>query len=187
MNAIRGPGDEIENEVLVKKILRSLTHKCDTKVSAIEEAKDLKTFTVDELFGSLTAYDMRTTSEIFSRKEDAFNTTKKGKEVVSHEESSEDSDAKVANFVRKLKRRSGRYKGKLPLKCFSCGKGNLILEAYTDVDWVGYIDDRKSTSGGAFFLGDRLLSWHSKKQDLVSLSVTEAKYIVAATCCSQVL
>jgi len=37
------------------------------------------------------------------------------------------------------------------------------LSAYTDVDWVGSVDDRRSTSGGAFFLGDRLVLWFSKK------------------------
>ena len=37
------------------------------------------------------------------------------------------------------------------------------LRAYTDVDWTSNIDDRKSTSGGAFFLGKRLVSWTSKK------------------------
>ena len=41
--------------------------------------------------------------------------------------------------------------------------GNMDLKVSTDVDWVGRIDDRKSTSGGAFFLGKRLVSWTSKK------------------------
>lgn len=36
-------------------------------------------------------------------------------------------------------------------------KGDFTLQAYTDVDWASYIDDRKSTSGGAFFLGDKLV------------------------------
>ena len=36
--------------------------------------------------------------------------------------------------------------------------GNLDLKVFTDVDWAGSIDDRKSTSGGAFFLGKRLVS-----------------------------
>ena len=35
---------------------------------------------------------------------------------------------------------------------------------YTDVDWAGNIDDRKSTSGGAFFLDKRLVTWTSKKK-----------------------
>ena len=37
------------------------------------------------------------------------------------------------------------------------------LRAYTDANWARNIDDRKSTSGGAFFLGRRLVTWTSKK------------------------
>ena len=36
--------------------------------------------------------------------------------------------------------------------------GNLDLKVFTNVDWAGSIDDKKSTSGGAFFLGKRLVS-----------------------------
>lgn len=49
---------------------------------------------------------------------------------------------------------------------------DFILKAYIDVDWVECVDDRRSTSGGAFFSRDGLVSWLSKKQDLVSLSAT---------------
>jgi hypothetical protein len=38
---------------------------------------------------------------------------------------------------------------------------NFQLTAYSDADWVNYVDERKSTSGGAFFLGDSLVSWLS--------------------------
>ena len=49
-------------------------------------------------------------------------------------------------------------------------KGNeLTLVAYTDADWEGSIDDRKSTSGATLYLGDCLVSWSSKKQPSVSL------------------
>ena len=41
--------------------------------------------------------------------------------------------------------------------------GNLDLKVFVDADWVGSIDDGKSTSGGEFFLGKRLVSWTSKK------------------------
>lgn len=75
-----------------------------------------------ELFVSLKAYEMRITGDTSLKKEATSNTTKKGKEVSTHKESSEDSNAKVEKFVRKLKRGSDRYKGKLPLKCFNCGK-----------------------------------------------------------------
>ncbi|XXG82895.1 hypothetical protein AAC387_Pa10g0772 [Persea americana] len=64
---------------------------------------------------------------------------------------------------------------------------DFILLAYSDADWAGCIDDRKSTSGGAFYLGDKLVAWRSKKQDSVSLSTAEAEYIAATTCCTQVL
>jgi hypothetical protein len=46
---------------------------------------------------------------------------------------------------------------------------------------------QKSTSGGEFFLGDSLVAWLSKKQGSISLSTTKEEYIVAATCCTQVL
>jgi hypothetical protein len=49
------------------------------------------------------------------------------------------------------------------------------------------LDERKSTNGGAFFLGDSLVAWLSKKQGSISLSTTEVEYIAAATCCTQIL
>eukprot|EP00253_Pinus_taeda_P003957 PITA_03957 len=64
---------------------------------------------------------------------------------------------------------------------------DLKLHAYTDADWVGSVDDRKSTSGGAFFMGSRLISWFSKKQSSIALSTAEAEYVAAASCCTQLL
>ena len=46
----------------------------------------------------------------------------------------------------------------------------FTLKAFTDADWVGSVDDRKSTSGASFFLGNCLVSWSSKKQSSISLS-----------------
>ena len=67
-------------------------------------------------------------------------------------------------------------------------KGNEpTLIAYSDVDWAGCVDDRKSTSGTTFFLGGCLVSSSSKKQSSVSLSTAEAEYIAAAACCTQIL
>eukprot|EP00253_Pinus_taeda_P016308 PITA_16308 len=51
---------------------------------------------------------------------------------------------------------------------------DLTLHGYIDADWVGSVDDRKSTSGGAFFMGSRLISWFSKKQSSIALSIAEA-------------
>ncbi|KAL4011127.1 hypothetical protein IC575_028174 [Cucumis melo] len=48
-------------------------------------------------------------------------------------------------------------------------------------------DDRKSTSGGCFFLRNNLVSWFSKKQNCVSLSTVEAEYIAARSECTQMI
>ncbi|KAI3702443.1 hypothetical protein L6452_28181 [Arctium lappa] len=61
------------------------------------------------------------------------------------------------------------------------------LLAYSDSDLGGANLDRKSTSGGCQFLGARLVSWQCKKQTTLFTSTTEAEYIAAASCCSQVL
>ncbi|XP_031250763.1 uncharacterized protein LOC116108660 [Pistacia vera] len=50
------------------------------------------------------------------------------------------------------------------------------LECFTDADWAGDIQDRRSTSGCCVFLGSNLLQWSSRKQRVVSLSSTEAEY-----------
>jgi hypothetical protein len=61
------------------------------------------------------------------------------------------------------------------------------LLAYTDSDYGGCQVDRKSTSGSCQFLGGKLVSWSSKKQNCVSTSTAEAEYVAAASCCSQAL
>ena len=62
-----------------------------------------------------------------------------------------------------------------------------VLAGCFDADWAGNADDRKSTSGGCFYVGNNLVSWMSKKQNSISLSTAEAKYIVAGSCCTQLL
>ncbi|KAJ9538659.1 hypothetical protein OSB04_031392 [Centaurea solstitialis] len=61
------------------------------------------------------------------------------------------------------------------------------LTAFTDSDHAGCKLNRKSTSGACQFLGDKLVSWSSRKQNCVSLSTAEAEYVTAVCCCSQVL
>lgn len=58
---------------------------------------------------------------------------------------------------------------------------------YFDVDWAGCNNDPKSTSSGLFYLENSVISWHSKKKSLVSLSTVEVEYIVIGFCCSQLL
>jgi hypothetical protein len=64
---------------------------------------------------------------------------------------------------------------------------DLSLIAYTYADWSGCIDDRRSTSGATFYLGECFVSWLRKKHSSISLSTLEAKYISATTCCKHVL
>ena len=61
---------------------------------------------------------------------------------------------------------------------------NDVLVGYSDADWAGNIDDRKSTLGGCFYVGNNLVSWMSKKQNFISFSTTEAEYIAADSCCT---
>ncbi|XP_073525525.1 uncharacterized protein [Phyllobates terribilis] len=54
---------------------------------------------------------------------------------------------------------------------------DFTLVGYTDADYVGYLVDRKSTSGMDQFLGPCLVSWGSQKQNAVAISTTETEYI----------
>ncbi|GJX85234.1 hypothetical protein Tco_0336008 [Tanacetum coccineum] len=61
------------------------------------------------------------------------------------------------------------------------------LIAYSDADHAGCKDDCKSTSGGLQFLGGKLMSWSSKKQDCTTMSTAEAEYVSLSACCAQVI
>nr|GFB25587.1 hypothetical protein [Tanacetum cinerariifolium] len=61
------------------------------------------------------------------------------------------------------------------------------LVAFSDSDYGGATQDRKSTTGGCQFLGRRLISWQCKKQTIMTTSTTKAENVAAASCCGQVL
>ena len=61
------------------------------------------------------------------------------------------------------------------------------LVGYSDSNYVGCKINRKSTSRGCHLLGRSLVSWSSKKQNSVALSIAEAEYIATGACCAQIL
>ncbi|GJV89101.1 retrovirus-related pol polyprotein from transposon TNT 1-94 [Tanacetum coccineum] len=63
----------------------------------------------------------------------------------------------------------------------------IALTAFADVDHAGCQDTRHSTSGSMQLLGDRLVSWSSKRQKSDAISGTKAEYIALSSCCAQVL
>lgn len=84
-----------------------------------------------------------------------------------------------------LKRVFRYLKGTTELGIFYKNSGNESLIGYSDSDYAGDLDDRKSTSGYIFKMSSGAVAWSSKKQPVVSLSTTEAEFIAAAACACQ--
>ncbi|XP_057835702.2 secreted RxLR effector protein 161-like [Cryptomeria japonica] len=91
-------------------------------------------------------------------------------------------EAPKETHVQAVKRIIKYLKGTMDFGLWYPKGDYFTLKEYIDAKWVSDTDDRKNTSGGAFFLGNNLVTWLSKKQALVSLSTVEAKYIAAACC-----
>ncbi|GJS63086.1 putative ribonuclease H-like domain-containing protein [Tanacetum coccineum] len=91
------------------------------------------------------------------------------------------------SHLNAVKRIFKYLKGKPNLGLWYPRESPLDLEAFSDSDYGGSNLDRKSTTGGCQFLGQRLISWQCKKQTIVATSTTEAEYVAAANCCGQVL
>ena len=64
---------------------------------------------------------------------------------------------------------------------------DLQMVGYSDADWGGDIDERKSTSGYAFLLNGGAITWSSKKQSCISLSTMEAEYVACSAAVQEVV
>ncbi|XP_066323508.1 uncharacterized mitochondrial protein AtMg00810-like [Miscanthus floridulus] len=88
------------------------------------------------------------------------------------------------NFVKRILR---YLRGSISDGLFISASPSTELKAYSDADWGGCPDTRRSTSGYYVFLGDSLVSWSSKRQPTVSRSSAEAEYRTVANataeCC----
>ncbi|KAG6411307.1 hypothetical protein SASPL_129387 [Salvia splendens] len=80
----------------------------------------------------------------------------------------------------KAAKRILRYiKGTIDYGLLYSATNDYRLVGYSDSDWAGDTDDRKSTSGYVFYMGDTAFTWMSKKQPIVTLSTCEAEYVAA--------
>ena len=123
-NTMRSLGETIDETLVVQKNLMSLPARFNPKVSAVEEKDSLDSLDLSQLHGILVDYEMRTDDP--KQTEAAFKVTKqKHQNIEKHAGYSSELDVsedELENFVNKLLRGTGRYKGKLPFKCFNCGK-----------------------------------------------------------------
>nr|GEX77860.1 hypothetical protein [Tanacetum cinerariifolium] len=91
------------------------------------------------------------------------------------------------SHLHAVKRIFKYLKGKPHLDLCDPKDSPFNLVAYCNSDYAGASLDRKSTTGGCQFLGCRLIFWQCKKLTIVATSSTKVKYVVAASCCAQVL
>ena len=71
--------------------------------------------------------------------------------------------------------------------CICFGKKDLVLHGFTDSDFAGCVDKRKSTTGYVFTLGGGAISWISRLQKCIALSTAEAEYVVATEACKEAI
>nr|GEZ28630.1 uncharacterized mitochondrial protein AtMg00810-like [Tanacetum cinerariifolium] len=91
------------------------------------------------------------------------------------------------NLLKEVKRIFRYLRGIVNMGLWYTKDYGFELIGFSDADYAGCKDTFKSTSGGAQILGEKLMSWSSKKQDCTSLSTAESEYVLLYACCAQVL
>ncbi|PKU59392.1 putative mitochondrial protein [Dendrobium catenatum] len=88
----------------------------------------------------------------------------------------------TTSHLRTAKRILRYIKGTIHFGLLYSSSNDFRLVGYSDSDWASDMNDRKSTTGYVFFMGDIAFTWISKKQPIVSMSTCETEYIVATSC-----
>nr|GFB14965.1 copia protein [Tanacetum cinerariifolium] len=89
--------------------------------------------------------------------------------------------------IKEVKRIFRYLRGTINTGLWYTKDSGFELIGFSDADYAGCKDTFKSTFGRAQFLGEKLVSWSSKKQDCTALSTAEAEYVSLSACCAQVL
>ncbi|GJZ62261.1 retrovirus-related pol polyprotein from transposon TNT 1-94 [Tanacetum coccineum] len=89
--------------------------------------------------------------------------------------------------LKEVKRIFRYLRGTIHMRLWYPKGSGFELTAFSDADHAGCIDTRKSTSGGIQFLGDKLVSRMSKKQDCIAMSSAEVEYVALSASCDQVM
>ncbi|GJZ03780.1 copia protein [Tanacetum coccineum] len=89
--------------------------------------------------------------------------------------------------LKEVKRIFCYLRGTINMGLWYSKDSGFELTGFSDADYVGCKDTFKSTYGRAQFLGEKLVSWSSKKQDCMSLLTAKAKYVSLSACCAQVM
>lgn len=151
-STLEGLGEPADEKTMIRNILRTLPGTFKPKVSVLECSANLDKLNKDELHGVLIAYEMRLDEEEgTSHLETEFATSKKTNKdkqsskaktctytyMCKEKEDDEEGflDGEYAQFTRKLKIDKGKFEGKIPLICFSCGEvGNFVAKCLNKSD-----------------------------------------------------
>ncbi|GKC95519.1 hypothetical protein Tco_1160961, partial [Tanacetum coccineum] len=90
-------------------------------------------------------------------------------------------------YLTEVKRIFRYLRGTINMRLWYPMDSSFKLTDCSDADHAGCIDTGKSTSGGIQFLGDKLVSWMSKKQDCTAMSLAEAEYVALFASCAHVM
>nr|GEV11824.1 uncharacterized mitochondrial protein AtMg00810-like [Tanacetum cinerariifolium] len=88
--------------------------------------------------------------------------------------------------LKEVKRIFRYLRGTINMGLWYPKDSSFELTAFSDADHARCIDSRERTSGGIQFLGDKLVSWMSKKQNCTAMSSAEAEYVALSVSCAQV-